>query len=100
MCLEENQAGSWLAALAPSIPPYIHIHAKELGPFDSMCLARKRRWVETAWWSCTVLQNVFKWFLHDLNMLEDTWMANKRVYVASKRTNHYPDTLDLYVKYT
>ena len=21
-------------------------------------------------WSCTVLQNVFKWFLHDLNMLE------------------------------
>jgi len=48
MCLEENQAGSWLAALAPSIPPYIHIHAKELGPFDSMCPARKRRWVETA----------------------------------------------------
>ena len=84
MCLEENQAGSWLAALAPSIPPYIHIHAKELGPFDSMCPARNRRWVETAWWSCTVLQNVFKWFLHDLNMLEDTWMANKRVYVASK----------------
>ena len=21
-------------------------------------------------WSCTVLQNVFEWFLHDLNMLE------------------------------